>query len=512
MTTRRDKEHLAALQEEALKRHAQDSLRTFVQWMWPVLEPSTPFVPNWHIDLLCEQLEEVSAGRCPRLVINLPPRYMKSILVSVMWPCWEWMRTPSLRLVFVSYSESLATKHAVDRKNLLLSALYQRLWGDRFRLAPDQQTKLDLHNTRRGAMITTSVGGSITGKGGTRIIIDDPHNPMQAESDAQRQRAIDFFTGTLATRLDDHKKSAIVLVAQRLHYADLSAFCLSRDFASVILPVEAEYSTTIVFPRSGRRVERQAGDVLWRVREDEAQLARQKEILGSHRYEGQYQQRPSPSAGSLFERQWWRFYDELPPCTHYAQSWDLAFKDGPSNDFVVGLVAARQDASIYVMDRIKARMGFRETCAAIQSMTRRYPQAGAVYVEDAANGAAVLDFLKTSVPGLIGVQPEGGKYSRASACQPRVEAGQVYLPRPRTPSGTLIPGREWVEDFIEQMAQFPHGAHDDDVDAFSQLLVKWRYCPSGLSAGAIIRMMAEEQHDECRAGYPTLPGIRNRQF
>jgi predicted phage terminase large subunit-like protein len=195
--------------------------------------------------------------------------------------------------------------------------------------------------------------------------------------------------------------------------------------------------------------------------------------LGSYAYAGQYQQRPSPRGGGLFKRDWWQFYDELPPLDQYAQSWDLAFKGGESHDFVVGLVAGRKGADIYLIDRFKAHASFHGTCAAIQAQVARYPRATAVYVEDAANGPAVMDTLKHQVPGLIAVHPAGGKYSRASACEPRVQAGNIYLPRPTLPNGTPIPARAWVEDFIEQLAAFPNGEHDDDVDAFTQLLIQW---------------------------------------
>jgi predicted phage terminase large subunit-like protein len=150
------------------------------------------------------------------------------------------------------------------------------------------------------------------------------------------------------------------------------------------------------------------------------------------------------------------------------------FKAEATNDYVVGLVAGQRGADVYLIDRYKAHASFHQTCAAIQAWAARYPQTGAVYVEDTANGPAVMDLLRHVVPGLLPVTPQGGKFSRAAACQPRVEAGNVYLPRPTAPNGTRLPERAWVEDVIEQLAAFPRGAHDDDVDAFTQLLVHWR--------------------------------------
>ena len=163
-----------------------------------------------------------------------------------------------------------------------------------------------------------------------------------------------------------------------------------------------------------------------------------------------------------------------PALDECAQSWDCAFKGGPQHDYVVGLVAGRKGADIFLIDRFKAHTSFSGTCDAIRHFKVRHPQTMAILIEDAANGPAVIDALKHEIPGVIAVTPEGGKYSRAAAAEPIVEAGNVYLPRPTTPNGAPIPGREWVLDFIEQLAAFPHAAHDDDVDAFTQLIARWR--------------------------------------
>lgn len=467
--------HRVALVDELLTRRAERSLRTYVELAWHILEPHTPFLQNWHIDLLSEHLEAVTAGEVTRLLINVPPRYMKSLLVSVLWPTWEWIQAPHTRWLFASYAETLSTKHSMDRRTVLQSDWYLERWGSLVRLLPSPNEKREYQNARRGVMVATSVGGSVTGKGGSRIVVDDPHNPVQAESDAQREQAITFFNQTLSTRLDDKASGAIVVVMQRLHHRDLSAVCLDQGFTHVRLPAESETRTTIFFPRSGRTETREAGALLWPERESATALAAQKTALGAYAYAGQYQQQPSPRGGGLFKRDWWRFYDELPPLDQQGQSWDLAFKDGEANDYVVGLVAGQKGADIYLIDRFKERASFQRTCAAIVTMVTKYPKTGPIFIEDQANGPAVIDALKQRVHGLIPVRPEGGKWARAAACEPRVEAGNVWLPRPTAPNGTPISSRAWVLDFIEQLAIFPKGEHDDDVDAFSQLLVQWQH-------------------------------------
>jgi predicted phage terminase large subunit-like protein len=464
------------LQDALLSLTAKQSLRSYVEQAWPILEPAVPFLPNWHIDYLIEHLEAVTAGQITRLLINIPPRYMKSLLVSVLWPTWEWIQYPSYRWIFASHAESLSIKHSLDRRSLLCSPWYQGRWSDRVRLSSDQNEKREFLNSRRGHMVATSIGGSILGKGGNRIIVDDPHNPTQAESDVQRDAALRFFSRTLSTRLDNKNTDAIVVVMQRLHERDLAALCLDLGYTHVCVPAEAETRATLVFPRSGRVFEREPGNVLWSARENAEILAQQRRLLGSAAYAGQYQQQPIPAGGTIFQRDWFRYYDELPRGLSQAQSWDMAFKDTATSDFVVGIVGGRSGENIYIIDRVKGQWGFSDTCRQLIELSRRYQLAHTVLIEDAANGPAIIDALHHKVSGIIAVRPEGGKLSRAQAAQPRVEAGNVYLPNPR-PQGRLIPEREWVDDFLDQLTAFPYGAHDDDVDAFTQLLVRWQRPP-----------------------------------
>ena len=459
------------LQDALLKKQGEQSLRSFVQQAWPVLEPDVPFLSNWHIDYVVEYLEAVTAGQITRLLINMPPRYMKSLLVSVLWPTWEWIQAPHRRWIFSSYAEALSTKHSVDRRTVLQSPWYQERWGKRVRLAADQNVKHEFQNTRRGHMIATSVGGSITGKGGNRIVVDDPHNPAQAESEAQRDSALTYFSRTLSTRLDNKNADAIVVVMQRLHERDLAALCLDLGYTHVCLPAEAEVRTELIFPRSRRVHERPPGDVLWPAREDATVLATQKRTLGSVVYAGQYQQRPAPAGGAIFQRDWVQYYDEAPPLTRLTQSWDMAYNDSVDSDYVVGLVGGRDGANFYVIDRVKGQWAFTESCRQVKALSRKHPRAGTKLIESAANGPAIVDALKRQVSGIRGVRPEGNKISRAQSVAPLFEAGQVFLPNPR-PHGIRVPERDWVDEFVYQLTIFPQGAHDDDVDALTQLLIR----------------------------------------
>jgi len=444
---------------------AERKLADFIRQAWHVIEPATPYLHNWHIDLICEYLEAVSAGQITRLIINIPPRYMKSIAVSVMWPVWEWIRHPETRWIFASYSQSLSTKHSVDRRTIIQSDWYQSRWGDRFKLVEDHNLKTEFLNDKRGHMIATSVGGTSTGKGGNRLVVDDPLNPKEAASDVLRERANTWFDQTFYSRLDDKKTGAIVVIMQRLHEKDLTGHLLEQggEWEHLCLPAIAEDRQVIHFPMSGRTLVREPGDLLWPEREGPKEIEAAKLALRSYGFAGQYQQRPSPMEGGIFKRGWWKFYKEPPArFDEMLQSWDCSFKSASTSDYVVGQVWGRVGGEFYLLDQVRDRMDFTETLQAVRALTAKWPKARSKLIEDKANGQAVIDALKREIPGIIPVTPKESKEARAMAVQPFMEAGNVYLPDP-----SIAP---WIHDFIEECAAFPNAAHDDQVDAMTQAL------------------------------------------
>lgn len=467
---------------------ATRSLLEFVRQAWHVLEPTTVFVPGFHIEAIVEHLEAVSRGHIRNLIINVPPRHMKSLLVSVFWPAWEWARWPERRWLYSTYAASLSIRDSLKCRRLIESPWYQARWGYVFSLTSDQNAKMRFDNNRSGYRLSTSVGGSVTGEGGDRIVCDDPHKVDEVISDTVRQSAIDWWDVAMSTRVNDPKTSAMVIVMQRCHQRDLTGHLLEKgNFEHLCLPAEYEgpgRTTSIGFcdPRT------EPGELLWEERFGRTEIEELKINLGSYASAGQLQQRSSPAGGGIFKRHWFRYVQprgaNLPPVTvrlpngtpmsipaielsgpvdEQLQSWDCSFKDLSTSDYVVGQVWARA-GSLYVLgDQVRRRMDCPATVQAIRDLTAKWRGATAKLIEDKANGSAVIQMLGRELPGIIPVNPGGGKVARAQAIAPLVEAGNVYLPHPEF--------GPWVNNFIEECVQFPNGANDDQVDAMTQALL-----------------------------------------
>ena len=443
-------------------------LGEFIKGGWSVLEPKNPLLWGWHLDLICEHLEAVKLKQIKRLIINIPPRNLKSIQCTIAFPAWCWTDDPSLRFLSSSYSQSLSTKHSVDRRMLINSKWYQTGWGQKFYLTDDQDTKTEFSNDKRGHMIATSMHGTATGKGGDILIVDDPHDTTIAESDVQRTATIQAFDHKFTTRLDNKKDGAIIIVMQRLHPKDLTGHLMAQGgWTQLKLPAEAEEYVKHVFPVSGKYVERDKGEILHPEREGEPELTQMKRALGSQGYAGQYQQRPSAAEGAIIKRAWIKFYTELPARLDLIiQSWDCAFKDSKDSDFVAGQVWGKYGADKYLIDRVKDKMDLPATMNAIRTMTAKHPKTYRKLVEDKANGPAVMQLLTREIPGLIPVEPNGSKEARVHSIAPDWEAGNIWLPHP-----SIAP---WIHDYIEEIVTFPKSVNDDEIDSTSQAVIDLR--------------------------------------
>jgi len=411
----------------------------------------------------------VARGECKRLIIEMPPRHGKSETTSVKFPAWYLGRHPQRRIITASHTATLAARFSMRARNDFaqyapevfglqvnpeVSAMYR--WDV---LDPDAEP-----GTPPGGMIAAGIGGPITGHGADLAIIDDPHKGAEdANSQVQRDAVWDWFRYVLRTRL--MPDAAIILVLTRWHEDDLAG----RLIAQAAADPEADQWTILRLPALAEDDDdplgREHGKALWPERYDKRALEAIKATVGSYVWAALYQQRPAPAEGGVFKRDWWRFYRQPPTrFDELIQSWDMAFKDTKTSNYVVGQIWGRSGADKYLLDQVRARLDFPGTIQAVRSLSAKWPKARAKLVEDRANGPAVIATLKREVSGLIAVEPQGSKEARAAAVSPEVEAGNVYLPDP-----AIAP---WIHDYIEELAAFPTGQYDDQVDATTQALLR----------------------------------------
>lgn len=470
------------------------SLVEYGRLAWPIVEPGQRYVHGWHIDAIAEHLQAATFGQIRNLIINIPPRHMKSLLVAVLWFTWVWTFRPESRWLYASYGENLSIRDSLKCRRIIQHPWYQGMFGEVFQLAGDQNQKTRFENNRTGIRLATGVGGMATGEGGDFIVVDDPLKAADAHSATIRAETNDWWDNTMSTRGNDPGAVVKVVIMQRLHEQDLTGHLLEKmkidgqQYEHLCLPAEYEGSRhrTIIGWHDPRQ---ERGELLWKERFTPLAMKDLKSSMSSYAVAGQLQQRPAPDEGGILKKGWWRYWRPhgvaMPPVQvkladgtlleieavelsasfdEMIQSWDCTFKDTKQSDFVAGQVWARTKADKFLLDYYKDRADIVETIRQILRFTEKWPKAVGKLIEDKANGPAVITLLKTRVSGLIGVEPEGGKISRAYAVQPEVEAGNVYLPHP-----ALFP---WVDGFVTSCAGFPNLAYDDDVDACTQALVR----------------------------------------
>jgi predicted phage terminase large subunit-like protein len=440
-----------------------------VQQAWPHVDPD-PFVDGLHLKAICEHLEAVSRGEIRNLVINIPPRHSKSTVVSVMWPAWRWIDAPETRWLFASYAQNLSIRDSVKCRRLILSPWYQERWGQNFALMGDQNAKIRYDNDHGGYRIATSVGGIGTGEGGDAVVIDDPHNVMEAESDVQRQEVLDWWDAAMSTRGNNPRTVARVIVAQRVHEADLCGHVLKKGgYEHLCLP--AEYEPLHPFRRvtalgfsDPRRVE---GELLCPERFGPEEIARIKADLTPLRAAGQLQQRPAPREGAMFKMAWMRSIPALPARARRVRAWDLAATVGEENAYTAGIrMALTPEGLVVIEDRIMGRWTPHERDRVIRNTAEKDGPECQVWIEQepGSGGIAQVDALILQLAGypVRGERSTGDKVTRADPLAAQFEAGNVRIYE-------QMPGRA---EYEANLLVFPNGRIKDDVDASSLAYTK----------------------------------------
>jgi predicted phage terminase large subunit-like protein len=475
------------IDRELAARSVRGSLIDFTKTTFP------GYRANWHHERIAAALERWYRHETPRLIVSCPPRCGKSELVSRRLPAWILGQNPDAQIIACSYGSSLASRMNRDAQRIIDSPSYATLYPGT-RLGSENirtlgQTGKWLRNSdlfevvdHRGVYRAAGVGGGITGLGADYAIIDDPiKDAQEANSPVVREAVWEWYGSVLHTRLEHG--ACVLLTMTRWHEDDLAGrlLRLAREDPA------ADQWTVLRFPAICEEPTaddpRQPGQALWPAKYDEDALAKIKASIGSYKWQAIYQQRPSPPAGNLFTRGWWQYYDAMPDVRWdvLVQSWDMAFKGEKQSDYVVGQVWGKTGGRFYLLDQVRDRLSFSKTIDAVLRLSAKWPRTIAKFVEDKANGPAIIDTLKRRVPGLIAVDPEGGKEARAAAISPLVEAENVFLPR----------STSWVNDFVEECANFPNGTYDDQVDAMSQALL--RLTRAQAPAGAGVRLIAHDR-------------------
>ena len=458
---------------EAFERVMGDALRTdfgaFVEKAFQTVCPGQTFWPNWHLQAICYALERVAAGEIKRLIILVPPRSLKSICASVALPAWLLGSDPTRRIICVSYSADLAAKHARDCRAVMGASWYQRVFPST-RLDPAKSAETEFMTTQRGFRLATSTGGTLTGRGGNIMIIDDPMKPADAHSDARRLDLQQWYTNTLLSRLDDKNTGAIVLVMQRLHIDDLAGYLMDQGGWKVLsLPAIADREQGVPIG-PGKVYYRWEGDLLHPEREPLAVLERLKAEMGTYDFNAQYLQSPVPAGGNMIKWEWFPYYSDQPRRPEgsiIVQSWDTACTTSELASYSVGITAqVDKNGTFHVLDIVRGRWEFTELVREMRKAAQCH-RPKTILIEDQASGTALQQTLKRDGYTVRPIKPKGDKVMRMRVHTPTLEAGKVLLKK----------DAPWLDELRAEVLAFPYGKHDDQVDALSQLMTwaeDWR--------------------------------------
>jgi predicted phage terminase large subunit-like protein len=436
--------------------------RAFVDYVFGLLRPGTPFKPNWHIDAMAHKVSQVASGEVKRLIITVPPRHLKSIIASVALPAWYLGHNPSERVMCVSYSAELAKTHSSDFRRVVTDPIYQAVFP---KMVLAGETDSETRTTQRGRRYTTSIQGTLTGRGGNLIIIDDPLKAADAVSDVSRERVIEWYRSTLVTRPDDKQAARIIVVMQRIHVDDLVGYLLANDAGFEVLNLPAIAQSTNTYDLGGGRTHtREKGDLLHPAHEPADVLQRIKKIMGSMLFSAQYQQAPEPAGGKIIKRKMLQYYSavEQRPTDRLVLSWDIALSEKEEADYSACVVLLNRGDSYFVIEVIRGKFPFNQLVDKIIEVKERYGRAASLVIEDSGISYGLIQALREKHVNVVEYKPKGDKQERLISQIDLFMGGSVLLPK----------DAPWLEAFVAELLSFP-GRHDDQVDALAQGLA-WR--------------------------------------
>ncbi|WP_421882730.1 phage terminase large subunit [Methylibium sp.] len=444
----------------------RNDFMSFVHRAFIELNPGSPLLHAPYIDLIVDRLEQCRHGKIRRLIINLPPRNLKSHCASISFVAWLLGHQPSAQVICASYGQDLADKLALDCRKVMTAPWYQELFDTR--LSQERRKTDDFMTTQAGSRMSTSVGGVLTGRGADFIIIDDPLKPDDGLSESQRTAVNNWYDSTLLSRLNNKKSGCIILIMQRLHQDDLVGHVLGQDDWTVLnLPAIAEtdeaHEMKSVFGTMTYR--RLAGEALHPERESVAMLEKTRATIGDYNFSAQYQQTPIPVGGAIVKTHWLMTYDLQPErgeFTHILQSWDTAMKATDLSDYSVCTTWGYMQGRYHLLDVFRKRLTYPELKRAVIEQARKHSP-HTILIEDKSSGSPLLQELIGQVScSLVAYELPANKdkQMRLHAVSDLFEGGQVYLPQ-------QVP---WLADYRLELTSFPGSKYDDQVDSTTQAL------------------------------------------
>src|SRR5947208_2833144 len=450
------------------------------------LNPQAAFLTNWHIEVIAAKLAAVREGKIPRLIINLPPRHLKSSMASIAFPAWCLGHDPSAQILCVSYAQDLADKLARDCRSIMTSPWYRRIFPTR--LAPHRQAVQEFITTRQGYRLATSTGGVLTGRGADIILIDDPLKPEEALSDAQRKAANEWYDHTLYSRLNDKRHGAIVIIMQRLHEDDLVGHVLAQEpwevlsFPAIAEADEIHRIETIWGPRCFTRCR---GEALHPDREPLETLEHIRRTIGEYNFAGQYQQSPAPLGGGMVKAEWFKRYGEKDRPEHFdriVQSWDTANKATELSDFSVCTTWGVKGKDLFLLGLFRRRLEYPALKRAVREQLSLFG-ANEVLIEDKASGTQLIqELIDEGCHGVTRYEPTCEKIMRLHSQTGVIENGFVHIPETAP----------WLAEYLHEMTVFPKGKHDDQVDSTAQFLDWYKKPFPGQGHYEYMRQRAQE--------------------
>ena len=442
--------------------NTRKDLKKFLLRSFHELNPGSEYMDNWHIDLILEYLQAISNNEIKRLLINIPPRSLKSLCVSAVWPAWLLGHDPSKRIIVASYSKALSIKHSEDTRVIMQSDWYQDLFPEAI-IAKGRNQQSKFVTTKHGFRFATSIGSTLTGEGADILIADDPQTPIQMRSSVQRERAIQWFEQTFSTRLNCRKKGAIIVVMQRLHPNDISGALLEKDlWTHLKLPAISDDAQTIAFGSFQHQIS--AGEILHKNRISDSDMEMTKKELGSYAFNAQYQQNPLTTEGSIIKISWIKKYNDLPDGCIIYQSWDCGAKTGELNDYTVCTTWGFYDNRYYLIDVFRGKFEFPDLKKNVMKMYDAFSPS-AVLIEDKLTGHSLIQDIEysSSIP-IIKIIPKTSKRDRLIGVSSMFEAGRVLI----------ASNKIWLAELESELINFPSVKYDDQVDSITQFLIWMR--------------------------------------